>query len=65
MGVECENDNCIGIKLAMTVALHCVPLCTGCKIGPMDFYVGQAGNSGWEHVIECKFKLHHSYFKSD
>ena len=30
-----ENENCIGLKLAKTLASHLTPLCAGCKKGPM------------------------------
>ena len=35
MGAGRENDNCVGLKIAKTLALHLAPLCTGCKIGPI------------------------------
>ena len=41
MGTGQENDNCVGLKLAKTLALHLVPLCAGRRIGPFVFVFGR------------------------
>ncbi len=33
-GAGWENENCIGLKLAKTLALRRAPHCAGCMIGP-------------------------------
>lgn len=37
LGSSRENDNCVCLKLATTVELHCAPLCARCKIRPFVF----------------------------
>ena len=32
-----EKDNCVDLKLAMTLVLRCVPFCAGHKIEPIVF----------------------------
>lgn len=35
VGDRHENDNCISVNLALTIALCCAPFCIKCKVEPI------------------------------
>ncbi len=39
-GTGFENENCVGLKLAKTLALHLAPHCAGCIIGSYAWTYG-------------------------
>lgn len=46
-----KNDSCAGLKLALTVVLCFVPLCTGCNTGPIVLYY----NKNWNKMHQKEF----------
>ncbi len=58
-GAGRENKNCVGLKLAKTLALRLAPHCIGCMIGPLVFNsiaTGAERNFLWQRILCFKEK---------